>query len=452
MALRPEPSPNLPAPASGPAPAPAPEAHAGPPADALRPGGPQSPWPWSDAALDAVVADARRLAATEASGLLRPGPDDALDHAVATARELLGATVSFLGVVGPDGDVYPSMSGPVPEPLASQRQLRSRTFCHHVLAAGRTLAIDDTRAGPPWCDVPTVHRLGVRAYLGAPLRLHGHIVGTLCGVDVRPRVWSPRDVATLEALAQSLARELQLRGALAQADAAVRARTEARAERDRLVASLVHDLATPVMALQIEISLLRRALDPARQPSVDRLQAALDALKHLKSQLREGVDLQSPVARQALRPPMPVGSLLAQLSGMMTPLAHSQGIVLAVDVRVRAPVAVDLGPMLRVLTNLVGNALKFSPAGSTIRVAGLAPEAGWVGIEVADEGCGMSPDEVARCLERGYIGEASRRRGDGSGLGLAIVREIVEQHGGTVTVRSTEGRGSVFTVRLPLAE
>lgn len=380
------------------------------------------------------------------------GADEAVDHAVATARQLLDVPVSFIGASGSDGDVYKSMAGPVPEPLASERRLHTRTFCHYVLAVGRTLVIEDTHAGAPWCDVATVQTLGVRAYLGAPVWLSGQIVGTLCVVDVQPRVWSPRDVTVVEALAQSLGRELQLRDAVMLADGAARASAEAAAERDRLVASLVHDLATPVMALQIEISLLRGALDAARQPSVDRLQAALDALKHLKAQLREGVNLQSPAARQALLPPMPLGRLLAQLAGMMTPLAQAQGIVLAVDVRSRAPVAVDLGPMLRVLANLVGNALKFSPAGSTIEVQALPAREGWAGFVVADQGCGMTAEDAARCLERGYIGAASRRRGDGSGLGLAIVREIVEEHGGRIEVHSTLAVGSRFTVHLPLAE
>lgn len=407
---------------------------------------------WPESAVDAAVRDPVRLAATAASGLLLQGADEAIDHVVSTALQLLRVPVSFIGAVDRDADVYKSMSGTVPEPLASERRLRSRTFCHYVLVAGRTLAVEDTHAGPPWSDVATVRTLGVRAYLGSPVRVHGQIVGTLCVIDVQPRCWSPQDVTLLEALAQSLARELQLRDALRQADRALLDRADAMADRDRLVASLVHDLATPVMALQIEIGLQRRAIEEGRQPCVDRLQAALDALKHLKAQLRAEVDPHSPAARRALQPPLPLGRLLAQVADMMMPLAREQGIRLRVEVSSRVPVAVDLGPMLRVLTNLVGNAVKFSPARSTIDVRALPGRDGWTGFVVVDQGCGMTAEEAVRCLERGYVGEASRRRGDGHGLGLAIVREIVEQHGGRIRVDSRPGKGSRFTVRLPVAD
>jgi PAS domain S-box-containing protein len=116
----------------------------------------------------------------------------------------------------------------------------------------------------------------------------------------------------------------------------------------------------------------------------------------------------------------------------------------------------DIGPVLcdesllrQVLVNLVENALKYSPEGGRIEVA-LAGENGVVTIAVRDEGLGIPPSEQTRIFEKFYRLDAEMTRGvGGSGLGLYISREIVERMGGTLSVQSTPGEGSTFTVTLP---
>jgi signal transduction histidine kinase len=100
-----------------------------------------------------------------------------------------------------------------------------------------------------------------------------------------------------------------------------------------------------------------------------------------------------------------------------------------------------------VLENLVANAVKFSPDDAVVTV-GVALDDDTVAISVADEGPGIPDDEREAVFER-FHRTADAAHVPGEGLGLAIVRQLVEQHGGTVAVSSTPGRGSVFTVRLP---
>src|SRR5205085_6256343 len=104
-----------------------------------------------------------------------------------------------------------------------------------------------------------------------------------------------------------------------------------------------------------------------------------------------------------------------------------------------------------VLTNLLDNAIKYSPSGGRIEVA-VAPGREFLRVTVSDEGLGIPPGEQARIFEKFYRLDAAMSRGvGGSGLGLYISREIVEQMGGTLSVRSSRGVGSTFSVTLPCA-
>ena len=120
-----------------------------------------------------------------------------------------------------------------------------------------------------------------------------------------------------------------------------------------------------------------------------------------------------------------------------------------------APIPLVLGDtehLRRVIDNLIGNALKFTPPGGTVAVR-LRGANGRVVLQVTDSGIGIDAQHQARIFERFYqVDGTSRRTHGGCGLGLALVKEIVERHGGTVTVESQPGEGSTFTVTLPAGD
>jgi signal transduction histidine kinase len=104
----------------------------------------------------------------------------------------------------------------------------------------------------------------------------------------------------------------------------------------------------------------------------------------------------------------------------------------------------------QVLDNLMGNAIKFSPAGSEVTVT-VSQHDTLVAVSIADQGIGISPQDLPHIWDRFYqVDSSATRRFAGSGLGLAIVKRIVEGHGGEVGVVSTSGAGSTFTFTLPL--
>jgi signal transduction histidine kinase len=145
-----------------------------------------------------------------------------------------------------------------------------------------------------------------------------------------------------------------------------------------------------------------------------------------------------------------VEDLFEQVGRAFKVLAHQQQISLEVELEPGAPRIIPAdGDRLRdqVLGNLLGNALKFTPAGGTIRVRGWGADDGLC-IEVADNGQGMPADQLPHVFDKYFqIGEQARSKG--AGLGLTIAHDVVEGHGGTISVTSEEGVGTTFLVSLP---
>ncbi len=420
--------------------------------------------------VDAVVARSERLRAVAACGLLRPDADEALDGITSLARELLQVPAAFVAALDRDRDFYKSQQG-FAEPLASRREVGGRTFCHYTATLGSVLAIGDTMAGAPWREVPTVESLGVRAYLGVPLRFEGEVVGSLCVIDNRSRQWSPLEVRTLEQLALSAMRELDLRRAL---DRARHEAAEVRRllrDREHLLAGAVHDLRIPLQALILSMDLLARDGGSPAKTQLERMGRATSSLTRIVEQLQEAGLPPATSAGAAPSPsgapaaghdgeedstfdPAPADHAVAEACLIAAPVAEAAGVTLIHDARTRVAVQADLGMLLRALLNLIGNAVKFTPAGGQVRIRCrmLGDERpARVAFVVEDEGPGMSADELAQAFRRGWQGSAGKASGGGSGLGLAIVRSIANRFGGTVALHSVPGEGTTATLELPVA-
>ena len=232
-------------------------------------------------------------------------------------------------------------------------------------------------------------------------------------------------------------------------------RTALARERRELTTAVSHDLRTPLASLRAMTEALSDGVvdDPAEvrryygtmRREIERLSRMIDDLFEL-AQMDAG-------ALRLNRQLVSLQEIAAEVVDAMQAPANFAGVLLSLDVDDEPPeLSIDGSRMERALGNLVRNALEHTPSGGHISVS-IAATDGHVNLSVADTGDGIDADDLQHIWDRFYRAEKSRRRspgnGDGAGLGLAIVRGIVEAHGGSVSVKSRAGHGSIFTLTLP---
>ena len=244
----------------------------------------------------------------------------------------------------------------------------------------------------------------------------------------------------------------QEQAARAQAEAALRL-------RDAFLASISHDLRTPLTTLSGTTQMLQRQL--ARSGSLSATQAtpALAGITHSVRQLRAMVEELLDLAQLDSGQPLALQRTPTDLVALARQVAHDQQQLTKTHrIGVQAESAVlqgnyDAARLERTLANLVGNAVKYSPAGGavTVRLARVDDAQGrWVELVVRDQGLGIPAADLPRVRERFYRGGNVAGRIEGTGIGLAGATQIVEQHGGTLAIASEEGQGTTVTLRLPL--
>ncbi len=223
----------------------------------------------------------------------------------------------------------------------------------------------------------------------------------------------------------------------------------------RFTADASHELKTPLMVLRVGVE--RALVHPGTPPEV---LESLDVTLEQLNQLNELVDSLLTLARaDEGRAPLSLevrdlGALMMDVAETAEMLGEQHG--LRVDVKVPPhPVELPVDPhrMHQLLLNLVTNAVKYTPAGGSVGIA-LEETGDEVRITVRDTGIGIASVDLPHIFDRFWRADPARSRtGDrpGVGLGLAITKWIAEAHGGTITVQSRPGRGSVFMVSLPRA-
>ena len=228
-----------------------------------------------------------------------------------------------------------------------------------------------------------------------------------------------------------------------------------RRDRDRsrdFLADVSHELRTPIAALRTFNELLADGTVPdeaTQEEFLEQSRQQIERLDWLATNLLELSKLDSGLVLLDLRPD-DLRAVIENAIHQAEPSAERKGVVLGVSIPDQ-PVRQRHDPQRlgQVLTNLIANAIKFTPSGGRVDVALEATDAG-AELRVADTGVGINPSELPYVFDRFYRGaQASESRAAGSGLGLSIVRSIVEMHNGRVAITSTPGRGTQVAVALP---
>ncbi|WP_437287772.1 ATP-binding protein [Sorangium sp. So ce406] len=311
---------------------------------------------------------------------------------------------------------------------------------------------DEEIASDPTCADVLSHapsELHPRSLLAAPLRgRDGQCIGSIQLLDRRDGPFVESDEVLLTQLAQSASVALENARLYNEAQAATRA-------RDDLLAIVSHDLRNPLNTIAITASLLRSDLlqrkdgeeDDAVQ-LVDRMDRGIQRMTRLIEDLLDASRIEA--GRLVVSPRVERGgALVREALEAAASLAEAKGCrVTQGPLDAGLEVLADRDRVLQVFSNLLGNALKFTPKGGIVSVS-LCRVADLARFSVADTGPGIPPEHQPHLFDRYW--KASQESRTGAGLGLYIARGIVEAHHGTVAVESTPGHGTTIHFTLPLA-
>ncbi len=290
-----------------------------------------------------------------------------------------------------------------------------------------------------------------RALLVVPLIADGQIIGSISlRQNHTPRVWQPAEVHLTETVAEQAAIAVQ------QAHLYQKTREQAEQllqldhQKTEFFQNISHEFRTP---LTLMVGPLESAVNQNQPLPVAQATIALRNSRRLLRLVNQLLDLQRLNAgrMQPTFHPCDFVDFVSQIVETFRAYAEKKGIRLTADLSNLAacePIYLDLEKFDKVLYNLLSNAMKFTPAGQSITVV-VRPLADQCLLQVVDTGIGIRSDQVPHLFERFRQAEGSENRSyEGTGIGLSLVKDLVELHGGSITVDSVYERGSTFSIWL----
>jgi len=306
-----------------------------------------------------------------------------------------------------------------------------------------------------------LRQLGAISYIGVPLLVGRQTIGVLSIFRTRGHPpYDEHDRTTIEEVARRTALAVD-NARLYAAEQESRAQAEAAVQaRDQMFRLISHDLRGPLTTIQGYVHLLRQRLHKADLPDHERSMRSLNqidtASRRMASLIQELLDVASLQAGRPLNlnwQPFDVVALVRQVTEAVQAVGTSHELNLDTD-EPELPTIGDEARLDRVFTNLMQNAVKYSPEGGTVQITIrrlMDGERPWVSISIRDYGIGIPASEINSIFEPfRRASNTTESSFSGTGLGLASARHIIEQHGGSITVDSEEHAGSTFTVCLPL--
>jgi signal transduction histidine kinase len=333
--------------------------------------------------------------------------------------------------------------------IASQRSVMGRAYRER-----RTIHVPDLQSDASVSESRAMLAIGARTGLGVPLLRGDDVLGVIVLVRIEVRPFADREIELVESFARQSAiaienvrlfKEIQQKSA--QLEVANRHKSE-------FLANMSHELRTPLNAI-IGFSdvLLQKMFGELNEQQADYLADIRSSGSHLLTLINDILDL-SKIEAGRMELELAPFSLVAALNNaviLVRERALGHGIKLELEVAPELDTIVaDERKLKQVVVNLLANAVKFTPDGGTVRLRA-ARENGEVRLAIQDTGIGIAPEDQERIFEEfQQASHQSEKSREGTGLGLSLSRRMVELHGGTISVESAPGRGSTFTVALPL--
>jgi signal transduction histidine kinase len=324
--------------------------------------------------------------------------------------------------------------------------IRQNRFLSEPLATGKPAIVPDIALEDKLQYRSEMQSEGLLSVLCVPLFLRGVPQGVVVVYSHTPGVFEESDAEFLAALANAAAGAIDNARAYEALEAADRARSD-------FVRLLTHELRSPLSAVQSMLGLMEQDIvGPMTEKQKDLVQRSRRRIRHLLAMVADLLELAAGRMSilQATRSAVDVGQLVVLALDDMRGTAEAKGVDYQLDVGGEPLVVSGVKEGLaRVFANLVSNAVKYTPQGGTV-AASVRRRADEVVVEVADTGIGIPEEALPRIFTEFYRAKNARAAtAEGTGLGLVIAKDVVEQHGGQITIQSKVGEGSVFTVSLP---
>lgn len=342
-------------------------------------------------------------------------------------------------------------------PADRSRELADELWSKGTVLTGGRDAEEDHGAHPgllEWVKGP-----GAQAGAVAPLGHGGGAFGLVWIVKAgNAAAWTQPETALLQHVAGNLAHGL-IQGHLITAQQQVVERLqELDTAKSNFVATVNHELRTPITSITGYLDLV---LEGAGGPVPDGAVRMLEIVVRNSTRLRELIEDLLTLSRMdfddAVRrsEPVRISRLLDAVAAALAPVASGKEVSLVCDGGADLIVDGDAKKLEQVLTNIVSNAVKFTPAGGEVRmdIEQETAEDGsvWAAVRVSDTGIGIPPEDLPNLFTR-FFRASNALTIQGTGLGLAIAKGVVQQHGGEMSVDSAVGRGTTFSIRLPVME
>jgi signal transduction histidine kinase len=302
---------------------------------------------------------------------------------------------------------------------------------------------------------------GTRTILATPLLREGTPIGVIMIRRMEVRPFSDRQITLLETFADQAViaiENVRLFQEIQNKNHQLEIVNERLKELDRLksdfVANVSHELRTPLTAIKGAIDLLlREVAGPLNEKQTHYLARVRSNTHRLAGLINDVLDLskieEGKIEFQA--GPVSLAGLVQEVVETLKPIASGKEIVLQASISDSSLLAwADRDKVMQVLTNLIGNAVKFASTGGCVTVTAALDGVEWVRISVIDDGPGISQDEKDKIFEKFYqVADVGGAKPTGTGLGLSISKAMVELHGGKIWVESALNRGSAFHFTLP---
>jgi signal transduction histidine kinase len=370
-----------------------------------------------------------------------------------SAARVCGARDSLIVLREGETAVLGADYGPIPPPPFPMPISNLPAVARRVFIDGETVHFPDIRAPEVPADTHAMgDQLGFRCLLLAPMKREGTTIGAIVARRVEPVAFSDSQIALLETFADQAVIAIEntrLYEALQETNAQLAVASQHKSD---FLANMSHELRTPLNAIINFSEMLQEdAQDKGQEEFIPDLQEINVAGKHLLSLINDILDLSKIEAgRMDIVPEsFSVAELVHEVQALAAPLVEKKGNRFAVEAELIGEMYSDRTRIKQSLLNLLSNAAKFTEQGTvTLRVEASPDQ---VAFAVSDTGIGMTADQQAKLFQAFTQADiTTARKYGGTGLGLALTRQFCQMMGGDVSVDSEPGKGSTFTITLPM--